>query len=132
MHLKKQKYSDLAELYGVPTKVLKQSVKRKIERFPEDFMFVMNPSEFKNWRSQIVTSNSEKMGLRYLPFCFTEQGVTMLSCVLNSRQAIDTNIRIIRIFVKMREMMIAHKDILLKMEQSEKKKLYLVFSPGVF
>jgi hypothetical protein len=112
---------DLAELYGIETKVLKQAVKRNIKRFPEDFMFEMNAVEFKNWRSQIVTSNSDKMGLRYRPFCFTEQGVTMLSCILNSNQAIEVNIRIIRVFVKMRELAIHHKDILLKLEELERK-----------
>ena len=113
---------DLAELYGVETKVLKQSVKRNLERFPEDFMFVMSKTELENWRSQIVTSNfSDKMGLRYSPYCFTEQGVAMLSSVLNSKQAIEVNIRIIRIFTKMREVLSTHKDILLKLEQLEKK-----------
>ncbi len=82
---------DLAFLYGVGTKVLKQAVKRNIQRFPEDFMFEMTKEELENWRSQFVTSNSERMGLRYAPFCFTEQGVTMLSCVLNSKRAINVN-----------------------------------------
>ena len=104
---------DLAELYGVETKVLKQAVRRNIQRFPEDFMFEMLKDEFQNWRSQFVTSNSEKMGLRYTPFCFTEQGVTMLSCVLNSQRAIEVNIQIIRTFTKMREMILTHKDILM-------------------
>jgi hypothetical protein len=108
-------------LYGIETKVLKQAVKRNIDRFPEDFMFEMTGEEFQNWRSQFVTSNSERMGLRYAPFCFTEQGVTMLSCILNSKKAIETNIRIIRVFTKMREMLLAHKDILLKLEQFEKQ-----------
>jgi len=112
---------DLAELYGVATKVLKQAVRRNIERFPEDFMFEMSDEEFRNWRSQIVTSNSDSMGLRYAPFCFTEQGLTMLSCVLNSKKAVDTNIRIIRVFTKMREMLLTHKDILLKLEKFEKQ-----------
>lgn len=85
---------DLAELYNVRTKALKQAVKRNISRFPEDFMFEMSDYEFKNWRSQFVTSNSDIMGLRYKPFCFTEQGVTMLSCVLNSKRTIEVNIRI--------------------------------------
>ncbi|MCX6250996.1 MAG: ORF6N domain-containing protein [Bacteroidetes bacterium] len=110
---------DIAELYGVETKRLKEAVKRKIERFPDDFMFVMTDEEFTIWRSQFATSKSDLMGLRYAPFCFTEQGVTMLSCILNSRRAIETNIRIIRVFVKMREMLVTHKDILLKMEQFE-------------
>src|SRR5476651_635485 len=102
---------DLAELYGVETRHLKQAVKRNMHRFPKDFMFQMTAKEFKNWRSQFVTSNSDKMGLRQAPSCFTEQGVTMLSCILNSKQAIEVNIRIIRIFTKMREMLITHKDI---------------------
>jgi hypothetical protein len=109
---------DLAALYGMETKVLKQSVKRNIERFPKDFMFAMNKREFKNWRSQIVTSNfADNMGLRYAPFCFTEQGVTMLSCVLNSERAIKVNIQIIRIFTKLRGMLITNKDILLKLRK---------------
>ncbi len=113
---------DLAELYGVETRVLKQAVRRNTHRFPEDFMFEMNKKEFENWRSQNVTSNdTDKMGLRYAPFCFTEQGVTMLSCILNSTRAITINIQIIRIFTKLREMIITHKDILLKLEQLENK-----------
>ena len=79
---------DLAELYGVATKVLKQAVRRNIYRFPEDFMFEMKADEFEGWRSQIVTSKEDKQGLRYAPFCFTEQGVTMLSCILKSERAI--------------------------------------------
>ncbi len=113
---------DLAELYNVETKVLKQAVRRNIKRFPKDFMFEMNKSEFENWRSHFVTSNKgDKMGLRYAPFCFTEQGVTMLSCILNSDRAIHVNIQIIRIFTKLREMILTNKDILLKLEQLEKK-----------
>ena len=112
---------DLAELYGVETKVLKQAVRRNAHRFPEDFMFEMTKEEFQNWRSQIVTSKSEKMGLRYAPFCFTEQGVTMLSCILNSERAIEVNIRIIRTFSKMRKMLLTHKDLLLEMEEIRKK-----------
>ncbi len=113
---------DLAELYGVETKRLKEAVRRNIERFPEDFMFQMNPEEFENWRSQIASSNlSNKMGLRYAPFCFSEQGVTMLSCILNSQRAIAVNIRIIRIFTKMREMIMDHKDILLQLEKIERQ-----------
>ncbi|MCB0395389.1 MAG: ORF6N domain-containing protein [Flavobacteriales bacterium] len=112
---------DLAALYGVETKVLKQAVRRNIKRFPQDFMFEMTKAELENWRSQIVTSNSTRMGLRYLPFCFTEQGVTMLSCVLNSDRAVEVNIRIVRIFVGMRKMLLTHQDLLLKMEQFEKR-----------
>lgn len=112
---------DLAGLYGVETKVLKQAVKRNFRRFPLDFMFEMSHEEFENWRSQFVTSKSDSKGLRYAPYCFTEQGVTMLSCILNSQRAIDVNIRIIRVFTRMREMLLTHKDILLKLEQLEKQ-----------
>ena len=84
-------------------------------------MFVMTKKEMENWRSQIVTSNSDKMGLRYPPFCFTEQGITMLSCVLNSQRAIIVNISIIRTFTKMRELLLTHKDLLLEMEEIQKK-----------
>jgi hypothetical protein len=83
---------DLAALYGVETKVFKQAVRRNIDRFPEDFMFELNESEFIKWRSQFVTSNSDKMGLRYNPMVFTEQGVAMLSSVLRSKTAIQVNI----------------------------------------
>ena len=100
---------DLAEMYGVETRVLKQAIKRNIERFPEDFMFEMTAEELRNWRSQFVTSNSDKMGLRYSPFCFTEQGVAMLSSVLNSKVAIQVNIQIIRIFSKMKEALLAQR-----------------------
>lgn len=112
---------DLADLYGVETKQLKRSVRRNIERFPEDFMFELTKEELENWRYQFGTSNKEKMGLRRPPFAFTEQGVAMLSSVLNSKQAIKVNIQIIRIFTNMREMLLTHKDILLKLEQLEKK-----------
>ena len=112
---------DLAELYQVETKVLKQAVRRNMRRFPKDFMFEMNPKEFKNWRSQNVTSKEDIQGLRHAPFCFTEQGVTMLSCILNSDRAIDVNIQIIRIFTKMKEMLLTHKDILLQLRKVENK-----------
>jgi hypothetical protein len=112
---------DLATLYGVETKVLKQAVKRNIARFPEDFMFEMSQEEFTNWRSQFVTSNSDLMGLRYKPFCFTEHGVLMLSSVLNSQTAIQVNIQIMRVFSKIRQAILSQKDILLKLEQIEKQ-----------
>ena len=112
---------DLAELYGVETKVLKQAVKRNFERFPKDFMFEMTKEEFQNWRSHFVTSNSERMGLRYAPFCFSEQGVTMLSCVLTSKRAIDVNIRIIRVFTKMRAMFADTLILKFEMEEIRKK-----------
>lgn len=112
---------DLAELYGVETKRLKEAVRRNIERFPEDFMFEMNKAEFEQWRKENITEAEDKQGLRYAPFCFTEQGVTMLSCVLNSKRAIEVNIQVIRIFTKLREMVLTHKDILLKLEKLERK-----------
>jgi phage regulator Rha-like protein len=111
---------DLAELYGVETKVLKQAVRRNISRFPLDFMFEMTPKELEDWRSQNVTSKEDRQGLRYAPFCFTEQGVTMLSCILNSERAIAVNIQVIRVFARMRELLLTHKDILIKLEQIEK------------
>ncbi len=112
---------DLAELYGIETKVLKQTVRRNINRFPSDFMFAMSTEELQDWRSQFVTSNTDKMGLRYPPFCFTEHGVLMLSSVLNSDRAIKVNIQIIRIFTKIRELLLAHKDVLLQLEQMQQK-----------
>ncbi|MGZ3884973.1 MAG: ORF6N domain-containing protein [Bacteroidia bacterium] len=112
---------DLAALYKVETKVLNQAVKRNISRFPEDFMFQLTAEELENWKSQIVTSNSEKMGLRKLPFVFTEQGVAMLSSVLKSEIAISVNIQIIRIFTRMRELFVTHKELFLRLEQMEHK-----------
>ncbi len=108
---------DLAEMYGVETKVLKQSVRRNMSRFPKDFMFELTPEEFANWRSQNVTSNSDKMGLRYAPFCFTEQGVAMLSSILHSEVAILVNIQIIRVFGRMKQLLLDNSELQLKMEQ---------------
>ena len=94
---------DLATLYGIPTKALKQAVRRNVERFPEDFMFVLALDEFETLRSQIVTSKTDpRGGTQYAPMAFTEQGVAMLSSVLNSRQAIEVNIAIMRAFVRLR------------------------------
>jgi len=112
---------DLAELYGVETKRLKEAVKRNIRRFPEDFMFEMTKDEFEIWRTQFATSKSDMKGLRYAPYCFSEQGVTMLSCILNSDRAIEVNINIIRVFTRIKEMLLTHKDILLKLEQLERQ-----------
>jgi hypothetical protein len=112
---------DLAELYGIETKRLKEAVRRNRKLFPKDFMFEMTKEELSNWRSQIATSNSEIMGLRYQPFCFTEQGMTMLSCVINSEKAILVNIHIIRIFTRMRELLIPNRDILQKLLDLESK-----------
>ena len=95
---------DLAEMYGVPTKVLNQAVKRNIERFPEDFMFQLSSEETQKWRSQFVTSNSIKMGVRRNPYAFTELGVAMLSSVLSSKTAVQINMGIMRAFVAVRQM----------------------------
>ncbi len=112
---------DLAELYGVPTKALKQAVKRNAERFPNDFMFVLSPEEFEEWRSQFVTSKSDRMGLRYPPMAFTEQGVAMLSTVLNSEQAIRVNIAIMRAFVQLRHLLATHEELARKLTELEEK-----------
>ena len=113
---------DLAELYGVETKYLKRQVRRNIERFPKDFMFEMTKGELNNWRSQFVTSiSTDKMGLRYTPYVFTEQGVAMLSSILNSPRAIAVNIRIIRVFSKIREMLTDNLSLKLEIEKIKKK-----------
>ncbi len=112
---------DLAVLYGIETKRLKEQVKRNLTRFPEDFMFELSEMEFKNWRSQIATSNSDKMGLRYAPMAFTEHGVLMLSSVLNSDKAIQTNIQIMRIFTKVRQMLLDTTEIKLDIAHIQKK-----------
>ncbi|MBI1770455.1 MAG: ORF6N domain-containing protein [Bacteroidetes bacterium] len=111
---------DLAQMYGVETKGLNQAVKRNKERFPPDFMFQMTPQELENWMSQIVTSNKEKMGIRKLPYVFTEMGVAMLSSVLKSETAVEVNIQIIRIFSRIREVLLTHNDVLLKIAQLER------------
>ncbi len=103
--------SELSELYGVQTKVFNQAVKRNRERFPEDFMFQLTHKEAESLRSQIVTSNPTRGGRRYLPFVFTEQGVAMLSSVLNSKRAIEVNIAIMRAFVKLREILESNEQL---------------------
>ncbi len=109
---------DLAALYGVETKALKRQVRRNLLRFPEDFMFELTLKELSVLRSQIGTSSWG--GTRYTPMAFTEQGVAMLSSVLNSDRAIEVNIKIIRIFTRLREILLTHKDILHKLEALEK------------
>ena len=110
---------DIARLYGIPTKALKQAVKRNLNRFPMDFMFELSPEEFQNWRSQFVTSNSDKMGLRFAPMAFTEQGVAMLSSVVNSHRAIEVNIAIMRTFVKMRQLILNNQELSQKLQSLE-------------
>jgi ORF6N domain len=113
---------DLAELYDVETRVFNQAVKRNAERYPKDFMFQLNKKEWDSLRSQIVIlENGRGKYPKYLPNAFTEQGVAMLSSVLNSETAIRVNIRIIRVFTKMRELLLTHKDILLQLEKIENK-----------
>ena len=114
---------DLANLYGVETRRLKEQVRRNINRFPEDFMFQLTNEEFRILRSQIATSSWG--GSRYIHMAFTEQGVAMLSSVLNSERAISVNIQIIRVFTRMRAMIESHKDILRKLEMLEKKDIEL-------
>ena len=110
---------DLAELYGVETKMLIRAVKRNLERFPADFMVQMTKEEFDNLRFHFGTSKWG--GRRYLPYAFSEQGIAMLSSVLNSKQAIQVNIQIMRTFVKLREMIASHKDLSRKLNELEKK-----------
>jgi phage regulator Rha-like protein len=113
---------DLAELYSVETKRLKEAIRRNISRFPEDFMFELTSAEFESLRTQIATLKKGRgQHPKYMPFAFTEQGVAMLSSVLNSETAIRVNIQIIRVFTRMREMIMTHKDILFQLEKIEKK-----------
>ena len=110
---------DLAEMYGVETKVLNQAVKRNANRFPDDFMFQITDSEFVNLKSQFVTSSWG--GVRKLPYAFTEQGVAMLSSVLKSDRAVQVNIQIIRIFTHLREILSKNKKLAEKIEKMERK-----------
>ena len=126
--------SDLAELYKVETRVFNQAVKRNLHRFPADFMFQLTDEKVESLRSQIVISNEAESlrsqfatskkgrgGRRYAPYAFTEQGVAMLSSVLNSERAIEVNIAIMRAFVKLREVLATHRDLARKLEEMEKK-----------
>ena len=114
--------TDLAELYAVPTKRLNEQVKRNMKRFPEDFMFQLNQEE----KQGLIESHTHLNKLKYspnLPFAFTEHGAVMLASVLNSERAIEVNVQIVRIFTRMREMLLTHKDILLKLEKLERKEV---------
>ena len=113
--------SDLAELYHVETKRLKEAVRRNMERFPHDFMFELSKEECDSLRTQFASSRKGKGGNRYRSMAFTEQGVAMLAGVLNSEIAIRVHIQIIRVFIKMREMLMTHKDVMLHLEKLEKK-----------
>lgn len=112
---------DLAMLYGVETRTLNQAVKRNIKRFPPDFMFQLTAGEMINWKSQIVISNQEKMGIRRRPYAFTENGVAMLSSVLNSERAITVNIQIMRTFTRIRELLSTHKNLARRLDELEKR-----------
>jgi len=113
---------DLAAMYGVQTSALNQAVKRNSLRFPDDFMFQLSQKEFDSLISQIVISkNAGRGGIRKLPYVFTEQGVAMLSSVLGSETAIQVNIQIIRVFTKMKQLLLDNKDLYLKIEKIENK-----------
>jgi ORF6N domain len=112
--------TDLAELYAVPTRRLNEQVKRNTRRFPEDFMFQLTQEE----KQSLIENYTHLNRLKYspnLPFAFTEHGAVMLASVLNSERAIEVNVQIVRIFTRMRELVLTHKDILLKLEQLERK-----------
>jgi ORF6N domain len=110
---------DLAEMYGVEVKRLNEAVKRKLQRFPPDFMFELTEEEWNSLRSQFATSKKGRGGTRYLPFAFTEQGVAMLSSVLNSDTAVEVNIQIIRVFTKMKQLLFDNKELWNKIEKIE-------------
>lgn len=124
--------AELAALYGVETKVLVQAIKRNIERFPADFMFQLSAEEFANLRSQFVTSSSGYGGRRYAPYAFTEQGVAMLSSVLNSPRAIAINIEIMRAFVQVRAMAATHQDLAKQLAELQDKTESLAMSHDTF
>jgi phage regulator Rha-like protein len=113
--------ADLAALYGVTTKRLNEQVRRNRSRFPEDFMFQLTSEEVASLRSQFATSNRGRGGRRYAPYAFTEQGVAMLSTVLNSERAIQVNIEIMRAFVRLREILASNAELARKMDALEKK-----------
>jgi hypothetical protein len=112
---------DLAELYEVETAQLKRAVRRNIDRFPDDFMFELTKKELDNWRCQFGTSNRDKMGLRHNPIAFTEQGVAMLSSVLRSKRAIHVNIQIMRVFTKLRQMVLENEDLMRELAEMRKQ-----------
>ena len=121
---------DLAELYGVETKRLKEQVKRNLDRFPDDFMFELSKKELENWRSQFATSNKDIMGLRVPPFAFTEHGVLMLSSVLKSKRATQVNIQIMRTFVCLRQAILDNDDLrreLQDLKQISEERFQIVF-----
>ena len=112
---------DLAALTAYRRRFSKQAVRRNKDRFPEDFMFVLNPAEFHNCRSQFVTSKADRTGLRHPPMAFTEQGVAMLSSVLRSKRAITVNIEIMRAFVKLRQLLASNAELARRLDKLESK-----------
>ena len=113
---------DLAEMYSVQTSVLNQAVKRNTLRFPDDFMFQLSQKEFESLISQnVISKQGGRGGTRKLPYAFTEQGVAMLSSVLGSETAIQVNIQIIRVFTKMKQLLLDNKELFLKIEKIERK-----------
>ena len=112
---------DLAALYGVETRTLKQAVKRNLERFPADFMFVLNSTEFQNWRSQFVISKTQRQSLRHPQMAFTEHGILMLSSVLSTKRAIHVNIEIMRAFVRLRQMLASNTELSNRLNELESK-----------
>lgn len=111
--------ADIAALYGVETRTLVQAMKRNIDRFPPDFMFQLTPDEVESLRSQIVISN--RGGRRYLPYAFSEQGVAMLSSVLRSERAVQINIEVMRVFVRLRRMMSTREDLIRRLDELEQR-----------
>ena len=109
--------SDIAMLYGVPTKRLNEQVQRNIDRFPADFMFQLSKDEVESLRSQIATTNKGRGGSQYLPYAFTEHGVAMLSAILKSKRAVEMSIFIVRAFIKMRELLSTQKDVAYKIDK---------------
>ena len=114
--------ADLAKLYAVETKAFNQAVKRNIERFPEDFMFQLSVEEFQSLRSQIVTfTKGRGQYPKYRPYAFTEQGVAMLAAVLKSDRAVQVSVAIVRVFVKLRQLLASHADLLRRLDEMEQR-----------
>jgi len=116
--------ADLAELYGVPTKVLNQAIKRNWQRFPQDFMFQLDEQEVASMRSQSVTASdgtASRRNIRYLPYAFSEHGVIMAASVLNTQRAMEMSVYVVRAFVRLRELVGANKEIIAKLDQLERR-----------
>lgn len=112
---------DLASLYDVETKALKRAVRRNLYRFPADFMFVLSPAEFQDWRRHFGTSKQDRMGLRHSPMAFTEHGILMLSSILKSKRAVLVNIEIMRAFVRLRHLLSSNIELSRRLDELENK-----------